>query len=190
MVGIKKPEGERRSDIIAAAKAVAMQGGVEAVTVRTVAAEAGLSIGLVYFYYESKEGVLHALLEHLLETTLDGPPEGFGDDLPPDEALYAVMSEELEGLHTQRGEVDLILQFYFARSSESFRGPINSALDRYAATLEPVTARIVEGTGLPVEGLRSVLASLIYGAAMDVVRKPGDFDAGRLLQVVSALTPG
>ncbi|WP_417217951.1 TetR/AcrR family transcriptional regulator [Arthrobacter sp.] len=187
MVGIKKPEGERRSDIIRAAKSVALHGGVESVTVRTVAAEAGLSIGLVYFYYDSKEGLLHALLTRLLETTLDGPPPGFGENLRPTAALNAMMAEELEGLQTQRGEVDLIFQFYFARHADEFRSPINTALDEYAARMEPVAARVSEAAGLEPDALRSVLASLIYGAAMDVVRRPEDFSAARLLGVVAGL---
>lgn len=187
MVGMKKPEGERRSDIIRAAKSVALNGGVESVTVRTVAAEAGLSIGLVYFYYESKEGLLHALLTRLLETTLDGPPPGFGDDLRPDAALNAMMSEELLGLQDQRGEVDLIFQFYFARHTDEFRSPINTALDAYAARMEPVAARVSEAAGVEPEALRSVLASLVYGAAMDVVRRPDEFSAARLLSVVAGL---
>ncbi|WP_417233721.1 TetR/AcrR family transcriptional regulator [Arthrobacter sp.] len=187
MVGIKKPEVERRRDIIRAAKAVALRGGVESVTVRTVAAEAGLSIGLVYFYYDSKEGLLHALLTRLLETTLDGPPPGFGNNQRPEDALNAMMAEELEGLQTQRGEVDLIFQFYFARHADEFRGPINAALDEYAARMEPVAARVSEAAGLEPEALRSVLASLIYGAAMDVVRRPEEFSAARLLGVVAGL---
>lgn len=187
MVGIKKPEGERRSDIIRAAKAVALQGGVESVTVRTVAAEARLSIGLVYFYYESKEGLLHALLARLLETTLDGPPLGFGDDLSPTGALNAMMAEELEGLQAQRGEVDLIFQFYFARHADEFRGPINRSLDAYAARMEPIAARVSRDAGVEPAALRSVLASLIYGAAMDVVRRPEEFSAARLLGVVAGL---
>lgn len=187
MVGIKKPEGERRSDIIRAAKAVALHGGVESVTVRTVAAEAGLSIGLVYFYYDSKEGLLHALLTRLLEITLDGPQPGFGDSQRPEDALNAMMAEELEGLQNQRGEVDLIFQFYFARHADEFRTPINTALDAYAARMEPVAARVSQAAGVEPDALRSVLASLIYGAAMDVVRRPEEFSAARLLGVVSGL---
>ncbi|WP_372698799.1 TetR/AcrR family transcriptional regulator [Arthrobacter sp. JSM 101049] len=187
MVGIKKPEGERRRDIIRASQSVALHGGIESVTVRTVAAEAGLSIGLVYFYYDSKEGLLHALLDRLLEITLDGPPPGFGESLSPADALNTMMAEELEGLQSQRGELDLIFQFYFARRNDEFRGPINQALDEYAARMEPVAARISQAAGVEPEALRSALAALIYGATMDVVRRPGDFSAPRLLGVVSGL---
>ncbi len=189
MGGIKKPEGERRSDIMNAAASVALSGGVEAVTSRSVAAEAGLSIGLVYFYYESKEGLLHALLDHLLETILGGPRPGFGDDLSPRAALIAMVAKQLKGLPSRRGEVDLIFQFYFLRHHDEYRGPINAALDRYGATLEPVTERIVEGTGMSAQALRSTLASLIYGAAMNVARQPEDFSPDLLLQVVSTLVP-
>ncbi|MGP5317543.1 TetR/AcrR family transcriptional regulator [Arthrobacter rhombi] len=189
MGGIKKPEGERRNDIMNAATAVALGGGIEAVTSRSVAAEAGLSIGLIYFYYDSKEGLLHGLLDHLLDSILGGPPPGFGDDLPPRAALIAMVAKQLRGLPSRRGEVDLIFQFYFLRHHDEYRAPINAALDHYGASLEPVTERIVEGTGMSAQALRSTLASLIYGAAMNVARQPEEFSPELLLQVVSTLVP-
>ncbi|MDN5812008.1 MAG: TetR/AcrR family transcriptional regulator [Micrococcaceae bacterium] len=189
MGGIKKPEGERRKDIMDAAAKVALDGGIESVTSRSVAAEAGLSIGLVYFYYESKEGLLHALLTHLLETILGGPPPGFGEDLSPRAALISMVAQQIHALPARRGEVDLIFQFYFLRHHDEYRAPINAALDRYAATLEPVTERLVEGTGMSGPALRSTLASLIYGAAVNVARQPEEFSPELLLQVVSTLVP-
>ena len=187
MAGAKKPEIERRSEILAAAKLVALRDGLETVTARTVAAEAGLSSGLVYFYYETKNGLLHALLARLLETTLDGPQNGFGEDLPPDVALAQMMTTELEGLHTQRDEVDLLFQFYFFRRSTDFRDQINTGLRLYADAMQPVTARFASQHSLAPDPFRSTLVALIQGAAVDVVRRPESFSATKLLQVVSAL---
>lgn len=187
MAGAKKPEIERRSEILAAAKLVALRDGLETVTARTVAAEAGLSSGLVYFYYETKNGLLHALLARLLETTLDGPQNGFGEDLPPDVALAQMMTTELEGLHTQRDEVDLLFQFYFFRRSTDFRDQINTGLQLYADAMQPVTARFARQHSLAPDPFRSTLVALIQGAAVDVVRRPESFSAAKLLQVVSAL---
>ena len=187
MAGPKKSEGERRSEILAAAKLVALRDGLEAVTARTVAAEAGLSSGLVYFYYETKNGLLHALLAGLLETTLDGPPSGFGEDLPPDVALAQMMTTELEGLHAERDEVDLLFQFYFFRRSADFRDQINTGLILYTDAMQPVAARFAQQQGLDPDPFQSTLVALIQGAAMDVVRRPETFSAAKLLHVVAAL---
>ncbi len=187
VVGAKKPELERRDDIIAAAKLVALRGGLERVSARTVAAEAGLSSGLVYFYFESKDGLLHALLARLLQTTLDGPENGFGDDLASDVALSQMLATELEGLHTQRDDVDLVFQFYFFRQSSDFRDQINTGLRSYADTMEPITARFARQHGLAPDAFRATLVALIQGAAVDAVRRPEEFSAAQLLQVVAAL---
>jgi len=187
VVGIKKPEIERRGDILAAAKVVALRGGLETVSARTVAAEANLSNGLVYFHFESKDGLLHALLARLLTTTLDGPENGFGEDLPSDVALFQMVATELEGLHTQRDEIDLLFQFYFFRQSTDFRDQLNTGLRLYADTMEPITSRFAQQHGLAPEAFRSTLVALIQGAAIDVVRRPEEFSAEQLLQVVAAL---
>ena len=187
MVGAKKPEIERREGILAAAKAVAIRSGLETVSARTVAAEADLSNGLIYFYFESKDGLLHALLARLLATTLDGPADGFGNDLPSDVALFQMVATELEGLHTQRDEVDLLFQFYFFRQSTEFRDQLNTGLGHYADTMDPITSRFADEHGLAPEAFRSTLIALIQGAAIDVVRRPEEFSAEKLLQVVAAL---
>ncbi|WP_168708321.1 MULTISPECIES: TetR family transcriptional regulator [unclassified Rhodococcus (in: high G+C Gram-positive bacteria)] len=187
MVGAKKSELERRSDILAAAKLVALDGGLETVTARTVAAEADLSSGLVYFYYQTKNGLLHALLARLLETTLDGPEDGFGEDLPADVALHEMITTELEGLHTQRDEVDLLFQFYFFRRSIDFRDQIDTGLRLYTDAIHPVTDRFAREHDLDPDAFRSTLVALIQGAAIDVVRRPESFSAANLLQVVAAL---
>jgi len=101
-----------------------------------------------------------------------------------------MIAEQPEGLHSQRGEVDLICQFDFARRTDEFRDPINAALEAYAARMEPVAARAARADGVDPGALRSVLASLIYGADIDVVRRPADYSARRLLGVASGLAAG
>jgi AcrR family transcriptional regulator len=56
---------ERRTQIIDGLIRVAARAGLHAVTMRSVAAEAGVSLRLVQYYFESKAGLLHAAIEHL-----------------------------------------------------------------------------------------------------------------------------
>jgi AcrR family transcriptional regulator len=77
---------DRRAQIIDAALHVFSQKGFERTTNKDIAQEAGITPGLIYHYFESKEellkaaieqhspvGLIHALPEHLLEQ----PPELF-----------------------------------------------------------------------------------------------------------------
>ncbi|NES39488.1 TetR/AcrR family transcriptional regulator [Micromonospora sp. PPF5-17] len=56
---------ERRSQLIAALVRVAARDGLHAVTMRSVAAEAGVSLRLVQYYFDTKAQLVHAALRHL-----------------------------------------------------------------------------------------------------------------------------
>ncbi|PNG17717.1 TetR family transcriptional regulator [Streptomyces cahuitamycinicus] len=56
---------ERRAHIIDALVRVAAAEGLHAVTMRAVAAEAGMSLNLVQYYFDSKAKLMHAALERL-----------------------------------------------------------------------------------------------------------------------------
>lgn len=109
---------ERRKQIIEGLVRLAAREGLHSVTMRTVAAESGVSLRLVQYYFQSKATLMHAALAHLEEQSRQrwearaaelGPPntardfvEAFlAEALPTDEtsrafhlvgASYAVMA--------------------------------------------------------------------------------------------------
>lgn len=58
-------KGDRQEQIVAATERLLGRGGVEAVTMRAVAAEAGVSLRLVQYYGRSKDELLTATLDRL-----------------------------------------------------------------------------------------------------------------------------
>ncbi|MFD4367843.1 TetR/AcrR family transcriptional regulator [Rhodococcus sp. NPDC058521] len=60
------PADERRAQLIESALAIAEQRGVASVTVRAVAEEAGVSLGVVHYCFESKEALLAAMGQALV----------------------------------------------------------------------------------------------------------------------------
>ncbi|CAM5617391.1 TetR family transcriptional regulator OS=Streptomyces alboniger OX=132473 GN=CP975_10770 PE=4 SV=1 [Streptomyces alboniger] len=65
---------ERRTEIAEALVRVAGRRGLHAVGMRDVAAEAGVSLRLVQYYFETKEKLLLFGLEHLSEKFGSGSP--------------------------------------------------------------------------------------------------------------------
>lgn len=59
--------GQRRAHICDALVRTAARDGLHAVTMRSVATEAGVSLRLVQYYFETKGGLMHAALLHLEE---------------------------------------------------------------------------------------------------------------------------
>src|SRR5215475_13433540 len=77
---------DRREQIIDAALRVFAQKGFARATNRDVAQEAGITTGLIYYYFKSKEDLLKAALEerspvqviaHITPEMLEQPPEIF-----------------------------------------------------------------------------------------------------------------
>jgi AcrR family transcriptional regulator len=56
---------ERRAHLVKALLRIAGRQGLRAVTMRSVAAEAGVSLRIVQYYFGTKEELLHAALRHL-----------------------------------------------------------------------------------------------------------------------------
>ena len=54
----------RRRDLLVAAKQQFAEQGFEATTMADVAKTAGVSYGVVYWYFESKDELFHALMAH------------------------------------------------------------------------------------------------------------------------------
>src|SRR4051812_41536631 len=69
MAGKRAPQDQRREQILRAAFEVATRAGIGGMSVRAVAAEARLSHALVLFYFGSKQQLVHALLDWLIEPT-------------------------------------------------------------------------------------------------------------------------
>ena len=88
------PVAERRHQLIDAALTVAAREGVQAVTARRVAAEAGVSLGVVHYCFDSVTDLLAQVATVILDANLAAAREVLrpGDDLP------RVLHEGLRGL--------------------------------------------------------------------------------------------
>jgi TetR/AcrR family transcriptional regulator, transcriptional repressor of bet genes len=113
----------RRRQITDAVRRVIVGGGLEAVTFQTVAAEAGISIRLVQYYFGTKNEFLLATHRSVMQdagarfhqrwTTL-------GPGATPREAIHAVLTELLP-LNEQRREEVIVLNV-FATAAIAGRG--------------------------------------------------------------------
>ncbi|GEP33216.1 TetR family transcriptional regulator [Nocardioides szechwanensis] len=88
-----------REALLAAAQELVSRCGVEAVTMDAVAARAGVGKGTVYRRFESREGLMAALLNHSetawQASVLSGPPP-LGPGAPPLERLLAFGHSRME----------------------------------------------------------------------------------------------
>ena len=98
------PVAERREQLIEAALAVASRDGIDAATVRAVAAEAGVSLGVVHYCFQDKDELLRAMAHAITSANLERslgelPPEA--DD--PESVIEGVIDALWAGIRESRG---------------------------------------------------------------------------------------
>ncbi len=87
---------DRREQIIDAAMRVFAQKGYSNATNKDIAREAGITPGLIYYYFESKEALLYAILEARspLKLMASLPPQVL--ELPPEEFFPMLLRQALD----------------------------------------------------------------------------------------------
>jgi AcrR family transcriptional regulator len=168
----RKPLAERRAQLIDAALRVAAQAGVEAVTVRAVAQEAGVSLGTVHYCFQDKDELLdamgHSIAVRASEQISDAVRQGAEAGLDFRTLVHLCADALLEGLKRWRSTRLLLLEI-------AITGARNPAL--HPTALAHVEASVV----------------LVRKIVVGVARATGvvyRIDADVLSRVVSAMNDG
>jgi TetR/AcrR family transcriptional repressor of bet genes len=191
----RAPEEERREAILRAAFAVAARDRLGGVTARAVATEAGISSGLVFFYFESLDNLLVALLDWLLSQTIVAAdtPDRLSHIADPGARMMMAIRRDVEWLPRQRERVELFFDYWVLGTRHpAIRRKIRRALDRYRDAFEPLARALVDSdaaryAGMTAEGLASVAAAFVEGCALQVVMDPEQFDVQRAMMTLAAL---
>jgi TetR/AcrR family transcriptional repressor of bet genes len=192
MPGHKEAEATRREQILAAAYEVALQRGIDGLTVRAVAARARLSHSLLLFHFKRKDQLGLALLDRVLAGTLSLT---LRDEIRtirnPRERLRALFRGELQRLSEEPRRLRLLLEFW-ARGAHNavIRQKIRAGLECYRTSFQELGAEISGGTkagldkGTPA-GLAAVAVSLIIGYPVQAIIDPERVQADEYLAAVS-----
>lgn len=196
MVGRKAPEETRREDMLRAAYDVAARQGLEALTLRTVAARADVSHGTVVFHFKRKHELVAALLDRVLyATAVLRVPDVVAQITRPSERLLALLRAEMDRLSADPRHFRLFLEYWtIGVRNATIRRKIRLALESYRAELASRTSPLVtdelavtrgsrsteqqvdEESVVTAEGVAGVAVSLIHGCALQSVIDPKGFD--------------
>lgn len=194
MPGRRASEAARREQILQAAHDVARQAGIDGVTVRAVAAEAGLSHGLVLFHFGRKDQLVASLLDRILATTtilrLSG---GAGGQVPAPDHLRALLRREVEQLVAAPHDLRLFFEYWaLGVRQPAIRAKIGTALDRYrdafrALADDALWNDATRRPGVSPDGFAAVAVSLISGGAVQAMADPDAFDMDAYLATVRTI---
>jgi TetR/AcrR family transcriptional regulator, transcriptional repressor of bet genes len=191
------PEKARREQILRAAFDVARRNGIGGLTVRAVAADAGISHALVLFHYRTKERLVHALLEWLIE---DMAVLRVSDDIAhfphPRDRLHALLHQEMARLSHQPEHTRLFLEYWaLGVRDAAIQAYISSELERYRRAFRDVMADLLDSEqgshgGATADGLAAVAVSWIHGCAVQAMIDPAEFDTEGYLAAVRRMIGG
>jgi AcrR family transcriptional regulator len=98
-----RPRTDIRARILHAARERFAAAGVDATSLRSIAADAGTSLGMIYYYFPSKDELFLAVVEEVygrllgdLESALSGPPDFNGRLLALYQRIAAASPLELD----------------------------------------------------------------------------------------------
>jgi AcrR family transcriptional regulator len=119
--------------ILEAAIAAIEEYGFDKVTVRHIAAEAGVNIAAVNYYFKTKEKLLDKVIRVMLDNAFDWSDLEYTDGLPPREQLLAVMEHLANSAQTYPATTRA--QFYDIIMYGKNDAPAALALCRFMETL-------------------------------------------------------
>lgn len=125
----KNVSDERKAQILEAALKIFARKGFFGARTDDIAKEAGVSKGLLYWYFESKDAIIHALLDWLFEPDLRALEHLVAQhERPAGERLLAVAEQALESLPAIEPTLPVAYEYYALAGRP---GPVREALRKY-----------------------------------------------------------
>ena len=188
-------KSQRRDEIMAAAKEVFARKGFHETTIADIAKEAGLAYGSVYWYFDSKNELFHALMaveesalrNHVAAAlaALGVPAENVGQEAP----LRAAVEATLEYFESDKATVKLLLRDRYALG-ERFEKHLGGIYERFIDDIESFIVAAQERgevVAAPPRMVAYTLAALVGQLAHRRLSTDDDVTAAQVADFVVAL---
>ena len=192
-------KSQRRDEIMAAAKEVFASKGFHATTIADIARQAGLAYGLIYWYFDSKEELFHALMaveEAALRSRvaaalgkLGGPSGDVRTDASAQALLEASVRATFEFFEADKAAVKLLFRDAYALG-DRFEKHLGGIYERFIDDIETVVVTAQERgemVSAPTRMVAYTLAALIGQLAHRRLSTDDGVTAGQVADFVVSL---
>lgn len=190
----REPEEVRRSAILQSAFEVACRDGIGGLTVRAVAAQAGISHGLVFHHFGRRDALVYELLEWVIErTAVLHISEDIARFPHARDRLHALLQQEMARQARQPEHTRLFLEFWaLGARDETIRTRISAELERYRCAFEEIMDELLGSepmafTGATSAGVAALAVSWINGCAVQAMIDPIHFSTDEYLAAVRGM---
>ncbi len=163
----RKPEGDKRRQILDAAVAVFAQKGYFTARVSDIASAAGVADGTIYLYFKNKEDVIVSLFADVLERHLARAKEEISRAGTPRQKLLAIARHHLAAL-SERRDVAILFQTELRQSTLMSRLS-SKELRGYFELLTKVVEEGQQAGAFRAEIPRSLVVQSFFGALDEMV---------------------
>lgn len=185
-------KSQRRDQIMGAAKEAFARKGFHATTIADIAKRAGLAYGSVYWYFDSKDELFHALmaaeeaaLRGHIAAALGVPLDGHGQE----ESLRVAVRATLEFFESDKATVKLLLRDPYAMG-ERFEKHLGGIYERFVDDIETFIVAAQERgevVAAPPRMVAYTLAALVGQLAQRRLSTDDDVTAAEVADFVVAL---
>jgi AcrR family transcriptional regulator len=172
----------RRAQILGAAVRCFARHGFQGATIPDICAEAGLSVGAVYGYFDSKDAIIAALADHGRRATSELIGAAAGS---PTERLRAVLSALARPDAAETFQLD-VRAWGEAIGNETLRATVTASEADTIAALATFIEPLADARGLAAEALAALVAAVIVGCEVRKAVTP-DADLAPPLEAFLAL---
>lgn len=147
---------EKQNEILQAVWSVIARDGLAAVSVRTVAAAAGVSPGRVQHYFPTKQDLVRSSVSAMLAGAARTTPEALGDPAEP-ATLWALLTHAISPAASRRPGTSIYFSYVAASVSDPW---IAEALTKARRGVQSEVGQCLRAQGVVIED--------IDGAALDL----------------------
>jgi AcrR family transcriptional regulator len=170
----------RRAQLTKAAYKVVAQKGYNDFTIKDIAEEAGLSTGLVHYYFKNKEELLFTLLKEMNSNLRYNLKKALTELTEPKDKMMAFCDEAFELVDKEKAYFHVLIDFWArinhdARIRQANVKLFQSYRDEISSIIEEGIAKGVFAA-IDVKSTSVIIISLIQGTIIQYVIDNGAFD--------------
>src|SRR5262249_3475617 len=161
----------RRGQIVAVARKIVADEGLENLTIGSLEARLAFSRGVITYHFQNKEDIVHAVLESAIEEINAGIDAQVGAQPAAEEKLRTSLRRDGRGFLQHVEATRILLSFQGRISSDKRARKANASL--YAAYRGGITQVLEAGKAAgdfaadaPVEAISASLVGVVIGIAM------------------------
>jgi TetR/AcrR family fatty acid metabolism transcriptional regulator len=133
---------ERRGQILDAAAAVFVRRGFHVARMDDIAAQAGVSKGTLYWYFESKDDLIHSLLDRMITQELAQAETVLVMDIPAKEKLERLLDRVISDIIHMKPLMPILFEFF---SLMMRRNQVRQVLGKYYQGYLEALIPVIEG---------------------------------------------